>query len=466
MIKACPESCTIEDENDYERPLYIALKHNASEIVLDALRTEMIAFNVCSDYFRLAFTEAMDVDGWMAWWKAHRYDCAQYRDPGTDDDDTLDDTVLHLALACSAPIEVVHSVYNAWPAAIGLKNASGLTPLHHCVFTGAPAEAVAPFLLSFKSDFECCESLLNGGTNLDVDVFFSWWQDHKHGCAREYNDQETSSGPTLLETAVASKVADKVTMAILDEWPGLAKVGFKHVHDHAHPKDGKLPLYTAIDRRVSTNVTLAVLKAYRGAANVVGSTSMYASGGQRRPIHALVSSESRSDPALTARQEFDSNIICFALVAAGASLTVDTAPDRKNSAVEKVNHYSYKNKHLKATINEITMFKSLKHLGKEHFRDWTAVSHAWCTPSAKLTALTVLMVGETYKRGLLPRLSMDVLYKILNMVPRYELRLGTCSYDEENAAELKYNAILRTAKAAILEKERKAAATQRYNLRH
>merc|ERR1719272_1705246 len=57
-----------------------------------------------------------------------------------------------------------------------------------------------------------------------------------------------------------------------------------------------------------------------------------------------------------------------------------------------------------------------------HLRDWTTVSHAWCPPSAQLSALTVLMVGETYKRGLLPRLPMDCWYRILNMIPRHTLR--------------------------------------------
>merc|ERR1719272_695937 len=84
-----------------------------------------------------------------------------------------------------------------------------------------------------------------------------------------------------------------------------------------------------------------------------------------------------------------------------------------------------------------------------HLWDWTTVSHAWCPPSAKLSALTVLMVGETYKRGLLPRLPMDCWYRILNMVPRQKLRQGGCEPAKEQAALAQYLAILQDARTAI-----------------
>ena len=85
-----------------------------------------------------------------------------------------------------------------------------------------------------------------------------------------------------------------------------------------------------------------------------------------------------------------------------------------------------------------------------HFRDWTTVSHAWCTPSAKLAALTVLLVGDTYKRGLLPRLPMDMWYRILNCIPRHELRAGDgCTAKEETAALVDYKCILWDAKVGV-----------------
>ena len=84
-----------------------------------------------------------------------------------------------------------------------------------------------------------------------------------------------------------------------------------------------------------------------------------------------------------------------------------------------------------------------------HFRDWTTITHAWCTPSAKLTAITVLLVGETYKRGLLPRLPMDCWYRILNCIPRYQLRQSACSYYEQPQYADQYALILDEARAAI-----------------
>ena len=109
------------------------------------------------------------------------------------------------------------------------------------------------------------------------------------------------------------------------------------------------------------------------------------------------------------------------------------------------------NHHLIATLCEIAVFKKKKHshLSLMHFRDWTTVSHAWCTPSAKLVAVTVLLVGETYKRGLLPRLPMDCWYRILNNLPRHELRLGECEPAAERTALATYTALLKEARTAV-----------------
>jgi hypothetical protein len=62
-------------------------------------------------------------------------------------------------------------------------------------------------------------------------------------------------------------------------------------------------------------------------------------------------------------------------------------------------------------LREIQCFnrQQHQHLSVEHLRDWTTVSHAWCTfASAQLVAITVLLVGETYRRGVLPRMPMCV----------------------------------------------------------
>ena len=125
-----------------------------------------------------------------------------------------------------------------------------------------------------------------------------------------------------------------------------------------------------------------------------------------------------------------------------------------------------KNKHhLIATFHEIAMHnkavatrRAIRARRFYHFRDWTTVSHAWGTPSAQLAALTVLMVGETYKRGLLPRLPMDAWYKILNMVPRHQLRQDDCNPAKEQAALAQYLSILQEARTVIDAKEALQAA--------
>lgn len=117
-----------------------------------------------------------------------------------------------------------------------------------------------------------------------------------------------------------------------------------------------------------------------------------------------------------------------------------------------------KNYHLAATFREVMLFKQKRHrhLSLMHFRDWTTVTHAWCTPSAKLTAITVLLVGETYKRGLLPRLPMDCWYMILNVLPRHVLRIGSCTPREEGHALHQYRLIFSTTKQKPPSKKSKA----------
>ena len=141
------------------------------------------------------------------------------------------------------------------------------------------------------------------------------------------------------------------------------------------------------------------------------------------------------------------NTVCFTLVELGAPLVeTDTnghtpaecaaggipPPSHMRDREPEYNH------HLIATFHEIALYKQRRHAHLSvipHFRDWSTVTHAWCTPSAKLTALTVLLAGETYKRGLLPRLPMDCWYRVLGMIPRHELRQGNCEPAAEQAAQ-------------------------------
>ena len=78
-----------------------------------------------------------------------------------------------------------------------------------------------------------------------------------------------------------------------------------------------------------------------------------------------------------------------------------------------------------ATLKEIALYKQARHShlsALPHFQHWTTVSHAWSTSSAKLTALTVLLVGETYTRGLLPHLPFDCWCHILSIEHDYTAR--------------------------------------------
>ena len=151
--------------------------------------------------------------------------------------------------------------------------------------------------------------------------------------------------------------------------------------------------------------------------------------------------------------------LCFLLVQRGAALAAINAKGQTPAETASKGMLENPqwdtsgplNHHLIATLREVAQFKRKKHshLSLMHLRDWTTVSHAWSTPSAKFVALTVLLAGETYKRGLLPRLPMDCWYKILNCIPRHQLRLGECDPEAEQGMMAKYVAILSEARTAM-----------------
>ena len=183
-------------------------------------------------------------------------------------------------------------------------------------------------------------------------------------------------------------------------------------------------------------------------------------------LHALAAAGSSS-----VAEARNANTVFFALVEQRASLTATNALGQTPAEASQHDEVAdeggvggtmrkYRH-HLIASFREYAAYKKCTHLSVKHFRDWTTVSHAWCTPSAKLVALTVLMVGETYKRGLLPRLPMDCWYFILNCIPRHELRLGGCEPAEEQDARTKYLAILREARAKTGQKELDALIAKR-----
>ena len=240
------------------------------------------------------------------------------------------------------------------------------------------------------------------------------------------------------------------------------------------PGVGGTALHVAVTNNASDAVVRGLIGLYRGA--IMQTTTIVL----EEPPHRHRANAAAVEPAIrgggdtilhllatavctTTVEVRNTNTLCFTLVEKGASVTATNALGRTpaEAATDDPKFYwRLNNQHLVANFREIRMYKARKHLSRMHFRDWTTVSHAWCTPSAKLVALTVLLVGETYKRGLLPRLPMDCWYMILNRIPRHELRQGGCEPDEEGAALATYSSLLREARAVI---NAKAAQQRTHN---
>lgn len=70
------------------------------------------------------------------------------------------------------------------------------------------------------------------------------------------------------------------------------------------------------------------------------------------------------------------------------------------------------------------------HLGQLHFEHWSVQTHAWCTPSAKLGVLTVLLVGDAcVERELFDEsLPSELWTHILTFIPRYVLQCGAAPF--------------------------------------
>ena len=200
-------------------------------------------------------------------------------------------------------------------------------------------------------------------------------------------------------------------------------------------------------------------------------------------LHVFHSRYQYKEPAKTRKDHMLNSDICYQFVAAGTALEAKSSTNNRylgcpphetalEMALERIltkqeDNYKYtgysgpyydevgqsdpsNNDHVYYTLAELTAFSKAKtkggrRLGNDHFRHWTTRSHGWCPPTAQLTAMTVLLVGETYTRGLLPRLPMDCWYRILNMLPRHELRIGQCTPEEEEAAQEEYDGIVQAA---------------------
>ena len=412
LIAAWPDAVKVKNELG-STPLYVAIQNNAPEAVVMALLA------ACPDAVK--------------------------------EQDGIGDTLLIYALQNKATEAVAMALFEAWPDAAKEKSGRyGNTPLHHALVHNAP-EAVLTALLTAWTD-AVKEKNNTGNTPLHIAVKFKAPEAVVTALLAAWPDavkEKNITGNTPLHIAVKFKAPEAVVMAMIAACSGAVK---------EKNRAGNTPLRLAVKRHASDAVVRALVAAFPGALKGVTKITTdrwtkQPTGGGDTVLHTLATAKCSS-----VAEARNANTICFTLVQKRASLTATNAVGQtpaEASRAEKVPGNFGRmverkpNPHLVASFREIAAYKKRTHLSVMHFRDWTTVSHAWCTPSAKLVALTVLMVGETYKRGLLPRLPMDCWYFILKCIPRHELRQGGCEPAAEQVALTKYLAILREARGRI-----------------
>ena len=392
------------------------------------------------------------------------------------------ETPLHLAAQFKAPKAVVMALFEAWPDAVKEKNFLGKIPLHIALGYGAPDAVVMALFEAWpdavkeednQGDAALHHALENNAPEAVALALLEAWPDAVKA--------KNGDGNTPLVCALQNKAPDAVVMALIAARPDAAKV---KTNAGYVDRDGYTPLHFAAEFHASDAVVRALVAAFPGAVKEATEISTWWSsnepqGGGDTVLHTLAAAPWAAGCSSVAEAR-NANIICFTLVEKRASLTATNAlgqtPAQASQAAKELDGtgdrerwmiaspsgtlfnqfgvaarraHRQRKYHLVASFREIAAYKRRTHLSLEHFRDWTTVSHAWCTPSAKLVALTVLMVGDTYKRGLLPRMPMDCWHRILNCIPRHELRQGGCEPEAEQVAQAKYSAILREARARV-----------------
>jgi len=469
MIKSCPAAVQVKDSEHGRNTRNTLLR-----AVIERGRT-----TIPSEAVMLAL-----IDAWPDAVKMKGGDKGNVDDPPTP---------LLLAVARDAPDAIVIAMLNRCPASARVKDSLGRTALHYTL-SGPTSDAFATAVFNAwpEAALEVATTHNSRGWSKGR---FSW-----HGSPHEAGLQ---SHQIQRKQGGGGRASDTVLIQIFARFPALAQ--------QKNTRTTTLPFHAAIQSQASVALTVATINAWPGAvasayhcrgpadwcrwviphtrgdqlttiqlaagcnvgAGVValllpvcGVDCAVADSTGCTVLHQLVAAQ-----VTTAAECSNTNVVCRLLLAAGAVLSAvnanghtaaqfsrlllsNTAADHGYSATsasaDRVTAHLH-NYHLAATLKDAGKFRSrLPRLRKfPHFRDWTTVSHAWCTPSAQLTVLTVLLVGETYKRGLLPRLPMDAWYWILNMIPRHELRLGGCTPKEEADAAAKYTTILSEANGGI-----------------
>ena len=419
LLTAWPDAIT-EANNDRETPLHIRIFPAAPKAaVVQHLRSFPSDTACCLSMFKSK--EKLNIDLFLKWWQESR---CNYADVDTVYDDETP-PLLHAALLSNVPEPVMLAVLaSSQEEAFSFKHPLCGTALEIGIKHHAP-EAVLLAIINAWPDAvkeEAPGSHARGTSSVNV--------------------------PNLASLAVQTLAPAVVLTRMFQIWPQAARVKTSFGHNDVggnnllhvlanagnpplHAIEAGLVVYNSISRNISINEHNALCFVLAGAR--VSATERNA-GNTTRWHEKPQSTPGELAGAIRSASLMSQPVSC-------------SAKDYYEARETRQDMY-YKHAHLAATLSEIANFQSLPHLGKEHLRDWTTVSHAWCTPSAKLTALTVLLVGETYKRGLLPRLPMDCWYMILNKIPRYELRRGgCCKHAEEQAALVQYNAILDAAKS-------------------
>lgn len=418
--------------------------------IMSMSRSNSAEFTQCLAYLKQG--RALDVAAFTAWFDGEGCKGAEWIKERFVDDRRgyrgyrSSQPLLLFALRCSAPKRVVLALLAAYPGA-----AMAFTQLNNMKLN-----ALASALLNYRGNGqEAVVKALIAASPQETKYVLTIQNKRQSPwhIALERNLSEAvvlalaaafpdaaklkdSQGRTPLHLAFKFKALDKVAMVVLAAYPGAAAVEDAYAYT---------PLHYAIKYHASDAVVRAVIASFPGALDRKSKT--IAGGGGNTALHMLAVAEC-SDTA----ESRHTNTLCFTLAEKRAPFAATNGRGQTPAVAAKQARQLFStcgqrrpNHHLITSFREIALFKKHTQLSVMHFRDWTTVSHAWCSPSAKLVALTVLMVGETYKRGLLPRLPMDCWYRILNCIPRHELRQGGCEPAEEEAASAKYLAILRTA---------------------
>jgi hypothetical protein len=255
----------------------------------------------------------------------------------------------------------------------------------------AKSASILELLLDAGADIETCDAEHNSAVGLAVKYknipLLLQLLDHRGAKVDRICDAFFSPLLSPLLVAVGQRSVELVNI-LLDHGA--------NIEGASGPEHScRTPLLEAIaGKHAASKMALHLLRrgAEHGAVDVAGNTAMHL---------AL-----QLTPTLLGH-------LCYTLAARGASFT--HLNNRGESPTDLC-----KSGETRAAIASIERCRA-RGLDPSHWRDWSTVSHAWCTDSARLKALTVLLVAACFRRKLWPRLPVHMWYLILGQMPRSEL---------------------------------------------